>query len=82
MMFLLQRILPAYARVKQSRVPNAYDKTALRLEVCIQIILPWVADPQFILCGTTSTRSGSSIFQKHLDPDFDVKNTKGFFYKK
>lgn len=29
----LQRKLPAYARVKQSRVPNAYDKTALRLEV-------------------------------------------------
>ena len=29
----LQRSLPAYARVKQSRVPNAYDKTALRLEV-------------------------------------------------
>ena len=28
-----QRSLPAYARVKQSRVPNAYDKTALRLEV-------------------------------------------------
>ncbi|KAL7646896.1 UNVERIFIED_CONTAM: hypothetical protein RMT77_002153 [Armadillidium vulgare] len=29
----LQRKLPAYARVKQTRVPNAYDKTALRLEV-------------------------------------------------
>ena len=29
----IQRSLPAYARVKQSRVPNAYDKTALRLEV-------------------------------------------------
>jgi len=29
----MQRSLPAYARVKQSRVPNAYDKTALRLEV-------------------------------------------------
>jgi len=29
----VQRSLPAYARVKQSRVPNAYDKTALRLEV-------------------------------------------------
>ncbi|XP_050730512.1 adapter molecule Crk-like isoform X2 [Eriocheir sinensis] len=29
----LQRKLPAYARVKQARVPNAYDKTALRLEV-------------------------------------------------
>ena len=28
-----QRKLPAYARVKQPRVPNAYDKTALRLEV-------------------------------------------------
>ena len=28
-----QRKLPAYARVKQARVPNAYDKTALRLEV-------------------------------------------------
>jgi len=25
--------LPARARVKQSRVPNAYDKTALKLEV-------------------------------------------------
>ena len=33
-MYLFQRSLPAYARVKQSRVPNAYDKTALRLEVC------------------------------------------------
>ena len=32
----LQRSLPAYARVKQSRVPNAYDKTALRLEVRIK----------------------------------------------
>ena len=29
----LQRQLPAYARVKQARVPNAYDRTALRLEV-------------------------------------------------
>lgn len=29
----IQRKLPAYARVKQSRVPNAYDRTALRLEV-------------------------------------------------
>ncbi|XP_017056797.1 adapter molecule Crk [Drosophila ficusphila] len=29
----LNRKLPAYARVKQSRVPNAYDKTALKLEV-------------------------------------------------
>jgi len=29
----IQRSLPAYARVKQSRVPNAYDKTALRLEI-------------------------------------------------
>ena len=32
-LFLFQRPLPAYARVKQARVPNAYDKTALRLEV-------------------------------------------------
>lgn len=30
---LLQRKLPAYARVKQARVPNAYDKTALKLEI-------------------------------------------------
>ncbi|XP_046384430.1 adapter molecule Crk [Ischnura elegans] len=29
----IQRKLPAYARVKQARVPNAYDKTALKLEV-------------------------------------------------
>lgn len=29
----LQRKLPAYACVKQARVPNAYDKTALKLEV-------------------------------------------------
>jgi len=29
----IQRKLPAYARVKQTRVPSAYDKTALRLEV-------------------------------------------------
>ena len=29
----MQRKLPAYARVKQARVPNAYDRTALRLEV-------------------------------------------------
>ncbi len=31
--FFFQRKLPAYARVKQARVPNAYDKTALRLDV-------------------------------------------------
>lgn len=31
--FVSQRKLPARARVKQSRVPNAYDKTALKLEV-------------------------------------------------
>lgn len=30
---LFQRKLPALARVKQARVPNAYDKTALKLEV-------------------------------------------------
>lgn len=29
----LNRQLPAFARVKQARVPNAYDKTALKLEV-------------------------------------------------
>jgi len=29
----LNRKLPALARVKQARVPNAYDRTALRLEV-------------------------------------------------
>ncbi|KAH8376026.1 hypothetical protein KR093_005597, partial [Drosophila rubida] len=29
----LNRKLPARARVKQSRVPNAYDKTALKLEI-------------------------------------------------
>lgn len=29
----LNRQLPVYARVKQARVPNAYDKTALKLEV-------------------------------------------------
>ncbi|KAG8181562.1 hypothetical protein JTE90_017312 [Oedothorax gibbosus] len=29
----IQRILPAFAKVKQARVPNAYDKTALKLEV-------------------------------------------------
>ncbi|GIX68038.1 adapter molecule Crk [Caerostris extrusa] len=29
----IQRILPALAKVKQARVPNAYDKTALKLEV-------------------------------------------------
>lgn len=29
----LNRPLPALARVKQARVPNAYDKTALKLEV-------------------------------------------------
>ncbi|XP_053618702.1 adapter molecule Crk [Plodia interpunctella] len=28
----MQRTLPALARVRQSRVPNAYDKTALKLE--------------------------------------------------
>lgn len=28
-----QRQLPAMARVKQVRVPNAYDKTALKLEI-------------------------------------------------
>ena len=32
-MILLQRKLPAHARVKLARVPNAYDRTALRLEV-------------------------------------------------
>jgi len=29
----LQKKLPALARVKQVRVPNAYDKTALKLEI-------------------------------------------------
>lgn len=29
----IQRKLPARARVKQARVPNAYDKTALKLEI-------------------------------------------------
>lgn len=29
----MQRKLPAMARVKQARVPNAYDKTALKLEI-------------------------------------------------
>ncbi len=33
LLLLFQRKLPAYARVKQARVPNAYDKTALRLDV-------------------------------------------------
>ena len=32
-LFPFQRMLPALARVKQARVPNAYDKTALKLEV-------------------------------------------------
>ena len=31
--YIFQRKLPAYARVKQARVPNAYDKSALRLDV-------------------------------------------------
>lgn len=31
--FLLQKKLPALARVKQVRVPNAYDKTALKLDI-------------------------------------------------
>ncbi|KAK0086977.1 hypothetical protein PV325_002068 [Microctonus aethiopoides] len=29
----IQRTLPAFAKVKQARVPNAYDKTALKLEI-------------------------------------------------
>lgn len=29
----MQKKLPAFARVKQARIPNAYDKTALKLEV-------------------------------------------------
>lgn len=29
----IQRPLPAFAKVKQAREPNAYDKTALKLEV-------------------------------------------------
>ncbi|CAG5023177.1 unnamed protein product [Parnassius apollo] len=29
---LYRRTLPALARVRQTRVPNAYDKTALKLE--------------------------------------------------
>ena len=37
--YTFQRSLPAYARVKQSRVPNAYDKTALRLEVKQKILI-------------------------------------------
>lgn len=32
-LYFLQKKLPAHARVKQSRIPNAYDKTALKLEV-------------------------------------------------
>ena len=31
--FFFQRKLPALAKVKQARVPNAYDKTALKLEI-------------------------------------------------
>lgn len=31
--YCLQKKLPALARVKQVRVPNAYDKTALKLEI-------------------------------------------------
>lgn len=31
--FCSQKKLPALARVKQVRVPNAYDKTALKLEI-------------------------------------------------
>lgn len=31
--FIQQKKLPAFARVKQVRIPNAYDKTALKLEV-------------------------------------------------
>lgn len=29
----IQRKLPALAKVRQQRIPNAYDKTALKLEV-------------------------------------------------
>lgn len=34
MMFvqIFQRTLPALARVRQTRIPNAYDRTALNLE--------------------------------------------------
>lgn len=32
MFIYFQRTLPAMARVRQTRVPNAYDKTALKLE--------------------------------------------------
>ncbi|XKL66020.1 hypothetical protein PGB90_009440 [Kerria lacca] len=32
-LFFFQKKLPAVARVKQSRIPNAYDKTALKLEI-------------------------------------------------
>lgn len=32
-MFFFQRKLPAKARVKQVRIPNAYDDTALKLEL-------------------------------------------------
>jgi len=35
----IQRKLPAYARVKQARIPNAYDKSALRLEVGDRILV-------------------------------------------
>ena len=31
--FIFQRKLPAHARVKLARIPHAYDRTALRLEV-------------------------------------------------
>jgi len=35
----IQRQLPAYAKVKQARIPNAYDKSALRLEVGDRILV-------------------------------------------
>ena len=35
----IQRSLPALARVKQAKVPNAYDNTQLKLEASMVVVL-------------------------------------------
>lgn len=50
---VLQRKLPALARVKQARVPNAYDRTALRLEVgdTIKVTKTNINGKCFVVCN-------------------------------
>ena len=70
-----QRSLPAYARVKQSRVPNAYDKTALRLEVGdIVAVKNKETFPCDLLVLSTSSLAGKCyVMTANLDGETNLK---------